>query len=288
MSIKNIFINMKGIIKIKLREGLLGEGVIEIPKEIVNKFGVLYDLIKSNIDEYKEKSLNKTIKNPIIAFNNFFKLKDKANKPLSINVGFYNDPKDIGLGRMNTYTDTVLINLAKFDYDSKFFEYILYHELVHAMDPLVRDIHMFNKYMGKKGAEPSGNKFALIKNKDASGNLTYSSEKDKNTEKYMKSQHEYTAFLSNIASDVKRIFGNDKNKQEWLRWFIENIGKFKNYNEMYDGVVKYLDKMKEVKLFNNEKDLIYFIHKLFDAKKWVSDPKIYKKFIKDIYSSLEK
>ena len=175
-------------IKNLLRESLLGEGVIELPKEVTQNFGVLYDLLKTNIEDYKQKALNRKYDNAYVAFKDYFKLTDMANKPLNVSVSLYDDPSDSG-GRMDTVNDTVLLNLSHFDtYKVGFFEYILYHELVHAMDPLVRDVHLFSKYYSKKGAEPTGQKLAVMK----MGNGVYKSEYQQNSEKYKKSQHEYT------------------------------------------------------------------------------------------------
>jgi len=272
-------------IKNLLREGLLGEGVIELPKEVTQKFGVLYDLLKTNIEDYKQKALNRKYNNAYVAFNDYFKLTDRANKPLNVSVSLYDDPNDVGLGRMDTVNDTVLLNLSHFDdYEVDFLEYILYHELVHAMDPLVRDVHLFNKYYSKKGAEPSGQKLAMIK----TGNGDYKSEYQQNLEKYKNSQHEYTAFLSTLVSKIKIIFGTDENKLKWLWWFIDSLKDFKKYNDMYDSVVQYFDDMKAAKLFNTEKDLLKFIYNLFDAKEWVGDDKMNKKFKNDVYKSLTK
>jgi len=272
-------------IKNLLREGLLGEGVIELPKEVTQKFGVLYDLLKTNIEDYKQKALNRKYNNAYVAFNDYFKLTDRANKPLNVSVSLYDDPNDAGLGRMDTVNDTVLLNLSHFDdYEVDFLEYILYHELVHAMDPLVRDVHLFNKYYSKKGAEPSGQKLAMIK----TGNGDYKSEYQQNLEKYKNSQHEYTAFLSTLVSKIKIIFGTDENKLKWLWWFIDSLKDFKKYNDMYDSVVQYFDDMKAAKLFNTEKDLLKFIYNLFDAKEWVGDDKMNKKFKNDVYKSLTK
>lgn len=276
---------MKGLIKKLLREGLLGEGVIELPREVTQKFGVLYDLLKTNIEDYKQKALNRKYNNPYKAFNDYFKLTDRANKPLNVSVSLYDDPSDAGLGRMDTVNDTVLLNLSHFnDYEVDFLEYILYHELVHAMDPLVRDVHLFSKYYNKKGAEPTGQKLAVMK----TGNGGYKSEYQQNLEKYKKSQHEYTAFLSTLVSKIKIIFGTDETKLKWLWWFIDLLKDFKNYNDMYDSVVQHIDNMRAAKLFNTEQDLFKFIDNLFDAKEWVGDDEMKKKFKNDVYKSLTK
>jgi len=272
-------------IKNLLREGLLGEGVIELPREVTQKFGVLYDLLKTNIEDYKQKALNRKYNNPYEAFKDYFKLTDRANKPLNVSVSLYDDASDVGLLRMDNVSDTVLLNLFHFDtYKVDFFEEILYHELVHAMDPLVRDDPRFSKYYNKKGALPSGEKLAVMK----TGNGDYKSEYQQNLEKYKNSQHEYTAFLSTLVSKIKIIFGTDENKLKWLWWFINLLEDYKNPSDMYGVVVQYIDDMKAAKLFNTEKDLDLFIQHLFDAKEWVGDDKMKKKFKNDVYKSLTK
>lgn len=272
---------MKNIIKTLLRESLLDEGAIEIPNEVIQKFGVLHNLINSKLDEYKQNTLNKDSDNPYIAFKDYFKLKDTAGKPLNIDVGLYNDVKDKSPARMNTITDVVLINLDKFDNDVKYFESLMNHEIVHAMDPLVRDIHVYDKYYSKHGAEPTGSVFALDKSDPRS-------EYEKNNEKYLKSQHEYTANVSALLTNIKKIFGTDVNKQKWLWWFIESLKSYKNYDAMYFGVVEHLEDMKAAKLFNNEDDLYSFIYKLFFLKPLTADEKSYRKIKNDIYKGLQK
>jgi|LakMenEpi03Aug12_release.lakeMendotaPanAssembly.Ray.scaffolds.fasta_scaffold00015_202 hypothetical protein len=272
---------MKNIIKTLLRESLLDEGTIEIPNDVIQKFGVLFDLIKTNLDDYKQKTLNRSYNNPLIAFKDYFKLKDNAGKPLNIDVGLYNDGKDVGAGRMDTITDTVLLNLAFFDYDANTFSALLNHELVHAMDPLVRDKHVFNKYYDKKGAEPSGSKFALSKGDPKS-------EYDKSYDKYLKSQHEYTANISTLITIIRKVFGKDANKQKWLWWFIENLTAYNKADAMYFGVVEHMEDIKAAKLFKSENDLYSFIVELFSLKPLTADEKSYKKLKNDIYKGLQK
>ena len=274
---------MKKYIKQLLREGLIDEGTITLPNEVTTKFGVLYDLIKSKYDDYANAILNRKYNNPYIAFKDYFKLNDRANKPLSVDIGLYDDKTDAGSGRMDTVNDVLLINLSTFnDFDTKSFENILYHELVHAMDPLVRDVKIFGDYYAKKGAEPSGNKFALSKNNPKS-------EYDQNMEKYKQSQHEYTAFLSPLVAEIKKITGGDTNKLKWITWIIQNIKHFKTAEELYTNTVSHLDDMIAIKLFNDNNSYWRFIYALFnDAKEWTTDETIYKKFINDLYKGVTK
>jgi hypothetical protein len=114
------------------------------------------------------------------------------------------------------------------------------------------------------------------------------SEYEKNNEKYLKSQHEYTANVSALLTNIKKIFGTDVNKQKWLWWFIESLKSYKNYDAMYFGVVEHLEDMKAAKLFNNEDDLYSFIYKLFFLKPLTADEKSYRKIKNDIYKGLQK
>lgn len=281
MSIKNIFINMKGIIKIKLRESLLGEGSINIPKEIVNKFGVLYDLIKDNYDEALKKSPENHLE-PFIAYKDFFKLKDNGGKPLNISIGLYNK-KDNADGRINTRDDILLINMEYFKNMSvSYFEELVYHELVHGMDPLVRDIKVFNKYYDKHGAEPSGSKLVSSKNDKKS-------EYEKSYEKYKNSQHEYTAEISKLVPIIKKRVGNDENKLKWMFWVISNVKLFNKVDELYINTHNQLENMQKIKLFADDKDYWIFLQKLFNIiKTWVNNPKINKKFLNDLYKEIKK
>lgn len=277
---------MKLHIKKLLRESLLDEGVIELPREVQAKFGVLFDLIKTKLDDYKQKAANRNFRNAYKAFNDYFKLTDRGNKPLNVDVSLYDDPKDVGSGRMDTVNDNLLINLAHLNIeDYETFENILYHELVHAMDPLVRDVHVFNKYYEKKGAEPSGSKFAMIK----MGGGNYKSEYEKEMEKYKMSQHEYTAFSSPLIAKIKKITGGDTDKLKMIVWVIENVKKYKTPKDLYSATMPYFKQMKELKLFNDDDSYWKFLERLFyDVKEWVNYETIYKKFLKDLYAGVTK
>lgn len=270
---------MKEIIKIKLRENLLNEGVINLPKDITNKFGVLYDLIKDRYDSIIDK-VPENYLTPFILYKDFFKLKDNAGEPLNISVGLYNK-KDKADGRMNAKDNIVLINMLYFkNLSPDEFEDLVYHELVHAMDPLVRDIKLFDKYYKKHGAEPSGSKFVLSKSDKKS-------EYQKSYEKYKNSQHEFTAEISKLVAIIKKRVGDDKNKLEWMFWVISNVKLFNKVDELYKKTHNQLENMQKIKLFADEKDYWIFLQELFNTiKTWVNDPKINKKFLNDLYNGI--
>jgi len=282
-NIKIYLYDMKSLIKRLLRENLLDEGSIEIPKDVVNKFGVLFDLIKNDYDNLLKKS-GDDYNNPYIAFKDYFKLTDKANKPLNISVGFYNDKGDVGAGRMDTRKDILLINIPYFNGDYfKDFNDLIYHELVHAMDPLVRDVNLFGKYYAKKGAEPGGSNFVLSKSVGAK------SEYEQNYEKYRKSQHEYIAELSPLINTVKKLTRGDSMRIKWIMWILVNIKNYDTAEDLYYATIGYMDDYKDNKLFLDNDSYWGFISSAFGVvKPWASKPTLYKKYINDLDKGITK
>ncbi len=274
---------MKSFIKKLLRENLLDEGSMSLPKDIVNKFGVLFDLIKNDYNVLLKKS-GDDYNNPYIAFKDYFKLTDKANKPLNVSIGLYNDADDVGAGRMDTRKDILLINMAYFNAeDLNGFEDLMYHELVHAMDPLVRNVELFGKYYAKKGAEPGGTSFVLSKRADAK------SEYELNYDKYRKSQHEYIAEISPLINMVKKITGGDSKRIEWVMWILKNIKNYNTAEDLYFATVDYMDDYKQVKLFSDNDSYWGFISNAFGVvKPWAGKPTLYKKFLNDLYKGITK
>jgi hypothetical protein len=246
-----------------LKEIYLLEGIIKVPQEVLSKSKEAFDYINSNLNNLKSKSKGKNYKNPYIdsKFKNFFKLKDLKNQDLNVTIGFYNDPEDLGAGRMDTEKDILLINLPFFvgeDYDD--FEDTVEHELVHAMDPKVRDIQLFGKLYSKKGVEPIN---------------------DKTMEKYLKSPWEFDAFTAPL---INKIVNNIKKSPSYKDVLIKLLSDIKSKDidtilssPEYDQMPYFFTK-KEWKVENWDYILNEFKNELYKIKAWASKPTLYKRF----------
>lgn len=248
----------------KLNPEFITEGIIQIPNEILSKIDGLYEYIRKN-NQRLMTSAGSSYNSPYLDPNlkNFFMFSDLNNAPLNISVGIYNDEKDAGAGRMDTANDVLLINLPFFITNKADFKSMIEHELVHAKDPLVRTNNLWGAYYAKSGAEP-----------------------DLNMSKYLKSQHEYNAFLTTLITTLKS--GNIDAK-----WIINYFNYVKNYN----GTVSDLyydtpDDTKKYLSFNNSDDNAgywSFLANYFDAiKSWGTKPTLYNDMAKKIYSELNK
>jgi hypothetical protein len=186
-----------------LKEIYLDEAIVRVPQEILDKGKEAFNYIKSNLENLKTKSPN-DYKKPYIdsKFKDYFKFKDLKNQDLIVSIGLYNDSEDRGSGRMDTINDILLINLVYFNTDDlEDFEDTVEHELVHAMDPKVRDQKLFGVLYAKKGADPTGSTFKRSLDKNNPGTLS-KSEFEKNYEKYLKSPWEFDAFTAPLINKL--------------------------------------------------------------------------------------
>ena len=210
------------MIKLKniLLEIQLEEKIVKVSQAVLAKSKEAFNYIKSNLERFKDQA-PKDYFNPDIdpKFKDYFKLKDLNNQDLMVSIGFYNDPKDVGAGRMDTSNDILLLNLAYFNPENfpEFLE-ILEHELVHAMDPKVRDQRLFGVMYAKKGAEPGGSRLNISK----SGGK---SEFETNLDKYYKSPWEFDAFTAPLINTIKFSLQKiqDPNLKQEYKKLINNL-----------------------------------------------------------------
>ena len=277
--------NLEERIKKVLREHVINEGYIEIPKSELNKAGVLLDLIKTNIKKYQKNNLPLT--DAYVDFKNFFKFLNEDGEYDYVSVGIYNDDSDIAQARMDTVNNVLLINVTKWenidDVTLNYFEDFITHELVHSRDKLLKKTDTYNRYYDKKGAEPVGLKFNLSKS-----NPNAPSEYKKNYEKYRKSQYEYNADLTPLINNVRKIVGRNDFKRKVVFWVISNINDFSNVEDLYSATKEYFD-VEYKNMFKTEEDYWFFVSNLYNViKPWTTKPTLYKKFINDLYTALEK
>ena len=274
---------MKGFIRQRLLEGL-SEGIIKVPDEVVAKADDLYRALYDDWDLMVKKTGGTTHDNPYMdsRLRGYFKLKDLKGNDLIVDVGLYNDDSDAGAGRMNTRDDILLVNLP-FIRSHSDFKNLIEHELIHAMDPLVRDEKVFGKYYLKKGAEPSGSQFNLSKR------VGSKSEFGRNMDKYFKSQHEFYAFLGPVVTELKKT---DVDGNAIVKIFNE-IKKSSNLEDVYRGTPDNIRAMFTKSKEEDEIDQAYWdflnYDVLYDFVKAVgSKPTLYKKLINKVYVELSK
>ena len=267
-----------------LKEIKLEEKIVKVSQAVLAKSKEAFNYIKNNLERFKIKS-PKSYDNPYIdpKFKDYFKFKDLKNEDLIVSIGFYNDPKDVGAGRMDTSNNILLLNLTYFNPENfpEFLE-ILEHELVHAMDPKVRDQRLFGVMYAKKGAEPGGSRLNISK----SGGK---SEFETNLDKYYKSPWEFDAFtaplINNIKFNLQKI--QDPNSKQEYKKLINNLLsdiKTKSIDQIfndpkYEKLPWFFSKQKwDVK--NSNIVVNTFNNELSKIKSWSSEPKLYQRFTK--------
>jgi len=266
-----------------LKEVSLDETIVRVPQEILDKGKEAFNYIKSNLENLKTKLPN-DYKKPYInsKFKDYFKFKDLKNQDLIVSIGLYNDSKDRGSGRMDTINDILLINLAYFNTDDlEDFEDTVEHELVHAMDPKVRDQKLFGVLYAKKGADPTGSTFKRSLDKNNLGTLS-KSEFEKNYEKYLKSPWEFDAFTSPLINKLATNIKKSPEYRDILLKLLSNI-KTQDINSLINK-----DEYKQMPWFFSKKKWTSknwlsieqeYLTELYKIKTWSTKPTLYKRFL---------
>ena len=254
-----------------LKEALSEANTVQVPEEILSKLEGIYDYIKKN-KEKLDDSAPKDFLRPFIPsqYSKYLKFNDLSGKPIEVSIGLYNDPNDPAGGRMDTNKDTMLINLAFFKAKSSFLE-LGEHELVHAMDPKVRDVKAFDKMYLKKGSEP-----------------------DQNYDKYLKSPWEFDAFTAPLINKLKFTLskykeGKTKYLQDLLQMFselrtksVEDVSKDEKYKSLaYFFSKRDWNSARWTAIYND------FADELDKVKHWIGEPTLYKKFLQRLYTSVK-
>lgn len=254
-----------------LEQSLREANIVKVPEEILSKLEGIYDYTSKNLDKLKgiaSKSYN--LPHIPASYNKYLKFKDLSNNPIEVSIGYYNDPEDVAGGRMDTRKDIMLINLAFFG-DKEDFLDLGEHELVHAMDPKVRDIKIYGKIYAKKGAEPVG----------------------ADTSRYLKSPWEFDAFTAPLINKLKANldkYGDKKNySQSILQMFSDLRTKDVNTvaeDEKYRPLAYFFTKRKVTK---EDWPRVYaeFYDELRKIKTWITKPTLYKKFLQRLYTTIK-
>jgi len=271
-----------------LREIIINEKIVKVPQEVLDNAKDAYDFISKNIENIKFNS-PKDFKRPYIhpKFKDYFKLKDLKNQDLKISIGFYNNSNDGASARMDTQNDVLLLNLDK-PIDLEDFEDNIEHELVHAMDPKLRDQRLFGKMYTKKGAEPTGSTFKGSLDKNSPGKI-YKSEFEKNWEKYLKSPWEFDAFTTPLINKISTNIKKSPDFKKILIQFLSDINS-KNIEDIinddkYEKMPWFFSK-KEWKKENYPAIENEYKSELYKIKTWSTKPTLYKRFLKRISAEL--
>jgi len=273
-----------------LEEILSESKIVKVPDPILNKLPSIYDYIKSNLEDISSKA-PKDFDNPYIPskFNKILKFKDLGGNDIEVSVGLYNNPKDPGAGRMDTRKDIMLINLAFFG-DKEYFLELGEHELVHAMDPKVRDVQLLGREYAKKGAEPTGDRFVLSKS-----NPNQKSELQKNMEKYKKSPWEFDAFTAPLIKVLAKSYNKPEIEQS-KKDFKKSIFRlfYSIRTKSVNDIVNDKDLLKTAWFFSPRPwedknwDAVYrdFKDSLDMIKIWSTRPSLYKRFLQRVASEI--
>jgi hypothetical protein len=287
----SIFISMILLMDL-LKEIELEEKIVKVPQTVLAKSKGVFNYIKYHLNSFIDQS-PKDYNKPYIdsKFKDYFKFKDLKNEDLIVSIGLYNDPEDVGAGRMDTVDDILLINLAFFDpKDLEGFEDIIEHELVHAMDPKVRDQKLFGVMYAKKGAEPGGSKFSRSIDKSTPGNIK--SKYTTNFEKYLKSPWEFDAFTAPLINTIKfnlNKFPNDNTYRNLLIQLLSDI-KTKSIEQIvndskYEKLPWFFSK-KEWDSKNWDTINNAYQSELYKMKAWSTKPTLYQRFTKRLGTEL--
>lgn len=235
--------------------------MIRIPDEFLSKTDELYNFTINHKKKLINSSKNSSWYKPYIhpSLNNFFNSTDLNNPRIS--VGFYNDKKDVGAGRMDAINNILTINLDGFQEDKDIFNSLIQHELTHAMDPLVRHNKLFEAYYIKKGSEP-----------------------DINLNKYYKSQYEYNAFLTPLVIKLK-------NNNIDAKFIIDFFNSIKNTDDTIENYYHNTSNQIRIYLSFGNKDVNTgywnFLTEYFNIiKLWSERPTLYKDAMKKIFKNV--
>ena len=257
-----------------LKKIRVDESIVKVPQEALSKSGEIYDYVSKNLENLKSKSKERKDDNPYMdsKFKDYFKLKDLKGQDIKVSVGFYDDPKSGGAA-LDPQKDFLLFNLA-FDIDKEFIEDTIEHELVHAMDPKLKDIQIYQS-VAKKGGQYGGSKLNVSK----SGGK---SEFEKNYERYLKSPWEFDAFTTPL---VNKLVFNIKKSPNYKNILINLLSDIKT--KSIDDVLKD-KKYEKIPYFFSKKEWTSenypsieqeFKFELEKIKIWSTKPTLYKRFI---------
>jgi len=292
--------NLRRLIRefVELEIWNISEGTLNIPKDQLAKNEALLSYIKDNLQElvkqvYHESEI-RTKTNPYMpaSLENFFQV-ERSGITIPVDVGFYGH--DSSGARLNPYAGTkenpranFIINMDNFWSKDLQSDYVVQkeleelrrtinHELVHARDPF--PMHpSFEKYEKKHYSDVS---------KDE-GPVNLASGLTSAREKYFKSQPEYAAYASTFVEDLKGIVGEDKQKISAALKIIAQVSALpleQREKHHFPANRAIFNSYKGIIGANEYIKLLAIVNKP-EIKAWVTRPTLFKKFLKDMATSL--
>jgi hypothetical protein len=253
---------------------------IEVPDEEMNKVDDLYKYIHDHLEDLKTKAPQDGNKPLVLPkFKNYFTITPIGQNTISVSAGLYNDPGDFAAGRGTKATDDttakidlakkhIIINLASFEnLDEQYFEELVRHELIHAIDPKTAKKSLYTKTV--VGAE---------KNRKFNANVAKNA-----TEKYTRmfqTPEEFTAHAGTYIGTIKKSLSKieDPAQKEVYKKLIAKLPQDLKNKDI--EAVKQDPQYKETMpwLFATNDDHAFDTN-LQVIKSWMNNPDLAKKFL---------
>lgn len=236
---------------------MIKESVLKLPKSVETRIEDLYDYIFDNYESIIQvfvKDIDFYQENAYIdpKLKNYFRLKEVGGKFKYISVALLFNNKVEWDFAYNLNNKSIFVNVAYFsNYES--FLYGMEHELTHAVDPAV-------SLDPTQGAANSKKEFNY----------------------YIQHETEINAFSTSIIRQILRRLNKNKNEDINSLYLLLSDIKSNSLTDIIENA-KYENILNIIG--NNYNNLYNILHIL---KIWSENSKIYNKFIKVLYQSLNK
>jgi hypothetical protein len=289
--------NLKKLVKefVGLEVQNLLEGTIKIPEEVLQRSDELFDFITSNMDDIVSQIYHdeldvmgmpitvKDMLDPLVLpeLMEFFQFKSKYGADVSVDVGLYGG--DSADARMDSRNNLLMINMDLWDTKTgkskESLRRVINHELTHAVDPFIKH-PSYRGYQDKYGADFSGR---------AEGPINPKTGLSARYEKYAKSQTEYAAHTSTLVEDLRNIVGDDRQKTSAAIKIISQISALplKDQTQTSKPVRLIFQEYQGV-ISAEEYSDIFELSKKPEVRSWSTRPTLFKKFLKDMTTSLDR
>lgn len=264
---------------------LLNEKYVTLSTEdqIMDSAEELFSLIKSN-NSLKEKILSKdesgkwihTQKNELAFFKDFFKVETKTKegpKVIKVDVSFFMDNPDEefpneGLHRViSEEKSEISLNYEIVSNQSLGeFKRLIYHELIHSQDPLVRNREVKKSYSDKQIKKYPKDFWYDRLSKEEMSRVRKDS--------YLNSTHEFSAFIGELVFDIKSRAGGNPKKIGLLKDLMFLLMKNASGERMSDEEFKISRALENEGVFADFDDYYTFANGFKNkAKFWLGNSK---------------
>jgi hypothetical protein len=277
---------------IKEELSLISEKYVALSTEdqIMDSAEQLFSMIKSNTS-LKDKILTKdesgrwlhTQENKLDFFKNFFKIEFKTkqeHKIVKVDVSFFMDnpdEEDPSEGLHKVISEEKSEISLNYEIVSKQslgeFKRLIYHELIHSQDPLVR-----NRELKKSYTDNQIDKYP----EEFWNNKLSEEEKSKvRRDSYLNSTYEFSAFIGELVFDIKSRAKGDPKKIGLLKDLMFLLMKNASGERMSEEEIKISMTLEDEGVFTDFDDYYSFADSFKNkAKFWLNNPKHKKKLRK--------